>query len=172
MTGNSRAVNLSSIRTELNSDGLLRILITAETSSAGWRIYTNHEILRDTVEVRLSGTPPSGSADRGIAHPSASPIIIPDRNGRIQRVTVHAANGSRTVSVNSSWTETRPISSRPSSGSSGGSSNPPRERPAPTTGTISDDLLIETASRVERQVELIRLNFASTIGVWINNDGT
>lgn len=167
------AVNLSTIRTERDGDGLLRILITAETPSTGWRIFTNHEIFRDSVEVRLRGTAPSSPASRVVSHPSAPTIVIPDRNGRIQRVIVHANNGSRTVSINATWTEPPSTTSRPVSGNT---SVPPRERPASTGTTsgeqISDDVLIETASRVERQIDLIRLNFASTIGIWINNDGS
>lgn len=167
----SGAVNLSSVRAERNADGLLRILITAETPTAGWRIFTNHEISRDTVDVRLRGVAPSASAPRQLSHPTAPTIVIPDRNGRIQKIVVHAKNVVRSINVNSSWTE-----------QTGGDwtipSNPPPSKPPsqpstpPSSGGGSDASLNETASRIEKDIDLIRYNFASSIGVWLNKDGS
>ena len=172
----SGAVNLSSVRAERNADGLLRILITAETPTAGWRIFTNHEISRDTVDIRLRGVAPSALAPRQLSHPTAPTIVIPDRNGRIQKIVVHAKNVVRSINVNSSWTEqtggdwTSPSNPPPSKPPSQ-PSTPPTTTP-PSSGGGSDASLNETASRIEKDIDLIRYNFASSIGVWLNKDGS
>jgi hypothetical protein len=91
------------VRTERGADGYLRVLITAETPTNGWRIYTNHQITNNnTLEVRLRGWPPASYGYRQLSHPSAPTIIVQDRNGAIQRVVVRGSNGDRTVGINSS----------------------------------------------------------------------
>lgn len=178
------AVNLSAIRSERSSDGLIRVLITAETPSTGWRIFTNHEISRDTVEVRLSGVAPAISATRQISHPTAPTIVIQDRTNRIQKIVVHGKNTVQSIGVNSSWTDrgsktstTRPGNSSPSRDNNQGGT------PSRQSGDLSGDLsgtstgkpspeMLEASTRIEKEIDLIRYNFASSIGIWLNKDGT
>jgi hypothetical protein len=184
----SGAVNLNAIRSERGNDGLIRILITAETPTTGWRIFTNHEILRDSVEIRLQGTPPTTNAPRQISHPTAPTIVIQDRSSRIQKIVVHGRNTVQTIGVNNSWTDragarqgsgsstSRPAS-RPTSRPTGSSSqNPPANNSTASEPIIpaesASTSLIETASRIEKDIDLIRFNFASSIGIWLNRDGT
>lgn len=164
------AVNLSSISSERGSDGLIRILITAETPSTNWRIYTNHEIRPDMVEIRLRGVAPVASSASQISHPSAPAIIIPDRNNRIRKITIIAKNTTETIGVNGTWTNRNPGSSRPRPTESA-------ERPGsggrPNTGADSSGSLtpVALASQIEKEIELIRFNFASSIGIWLDRDG-
>ncbi|NDD65422.1 MAG: hypothetical protein EBZ36_15835, partial [Acidobacteria bacterium] len=99
------AVNINAIRSERGTDGLIRILVTAETPSTGWRIYSNHEIKPDRIEVRLRGVAPNAPASRQISHPTAPTIVIPDRNNRIRKIVVHGKNTVQTIDVNGSWSE-------------------------------------------------------------------
>ena len=174
------AVNLSAIRSERSSDGLIRVLITAETPSTGWRIFTNHEISRDTVEVRLSGVAPAISATRQISHPTAPTIVIQDRTNRIQKIVVHGKNTVQSIGVNSSWTDrgSKTSTTRP------GTNSPPRDNnqggtPSRQSGDLSGTStgkpspeMLEASTRIEKEIDLIRYNFASSIGIWLNKDGT
>lgn len=195
-------IDLNAIRSERSSDGLIRILITAETPTTGWRIFTNHELLRDTVEIRVRGMPPAATAPRQLSHPTAPTIVIQDRPNRLQKIIVHGRNTVQTLGINSSWTyrgsakptaASRPTpgsSTRPSSGSSGSGisgSSVGREKAeerekveasekwdepiAPPAGSQNASL-IETAAKIEKDIDLIRFNFASSIGIWLNRDGT
>lgn len=169
------AVNLSAIRSERGSDGLIRILITAETPSTGWRIFTNHEISRDTVEVRLSGVAPSASATRQISHPTAPTIVIQDRTNRIQKIVVHGKNTVQSIGVNSSWTDrsSKTSSTRPGKDSTSGESGRNGSiDPIDNTASKPSPEMVEASSRIEKEIDLIRYNFASSIGIWLNKDGT
>ncbi|MGH9846610.1 MAG: hypothetical protein ACREEM_48545, partial [Blastocatellia bacterium] len=91
------------VRTDRTGDGYLRVLISGETPTNGWRLYTNHQITNNnTLEVRLRGWPPSSSGYRQVSHPSASTIIVQDRGNAISRLVVHGSNGSRTIAINNS----------------------------------------------------------------------
>ena len=180
----SGSVNLSAIRSERSSDGLIRILITAETPSTGWRIFTNHEISRDTVEVHLSGVAPAISATRQISHPTAPTIVIQDRTSRIQKIVVRGKNTVQSIGVNSSWTDrgsktstTRPGTNSPPRDNNQGdtpsrqSGDQPGNLSGTSTGKPSPEML-EASTRIEKEIDLIRYNFASSIGIWLNKDGT
>jgi hypothetical protein len=162
------AVDLSSITSERGSDGLIRIIITAETPSTNWRIYTNHEIRPDMVEIRLRGVAPTTSSVPQLSHPSAPVIIIPDRNNRIKKITVHAKNTSETIGVNGTWNNrlrnanrTRPTAPVDRFGNEGRQVRTGQEAATPAA----------LASQIENEIELIRYNFASSIGIWLNKDG-
>jgi opacity protein-like surface antigen len=173
------------VRAERNRDGLLRILVTAETPTNGWRIYTNHEVRsRDTVDIRLMGIPPSGYGSRQISHPTAPAIRVEDRNGAIRSIIVRGRNGDKYLTIGQGVTSarldpniqsyqsnprppiTQPIRTRPRSGPSDGSfGNLPPD--TPSTRNISSQ-----ATQTANQVEFVRSNYAAAIGLWINNDGT
>lgn len=172
-------VNISAIRSERAADGLIRILVTAETPSTGWRIYTNHEIKPDSIEVRLRGVAPTALATRQISHPTAPTIVIQDRNSRFKKITVHGKNTVQTIGINGSWTNRADSGSRRVATSPAGPnrSAPARGRtrqPDSTSASTapSNAELAELASQVENDIDLIRFNFASSIGIWVNKDGT
>jgi hypothetical protein len=175
-------------RAERDRDGLLRVLVTAETSTTGWRIYTNHEVQpQDTLDVRLMGIPPSQYGARGTSHPSAPAICVEDRNSQIRRIIIRGLNGARYLTIGQGVTSAKaeaysqaappvrqpyypPISQstrrRSNAGPSDGSFGiiPP---PASSTGNLSS-----LARQVANQIELLRSNYAAAVGLWMNNDGT
>jgi hypothetical protein len=175
-------------RAERDRDGLLRVLVTAETSTTGWRIYTNHEVQpQDTLDVRLMGIPPSQYGPKRTSHPSAPAICVEDRNSQIRRIVIRGLNGARYLTIGQGVTSGKadaysqsappvrqpyypPISQstrpRPSAGPSDGSFGviPPRTS---STGNLSS-----LAREVANQIELLRSNYAAAVGLWMNNDGT
>jgi hypothetical protein len=175
-------------RAERDREGLLRVLVTAETSTTGWRIYTNHEVQsRDTLDVRLMGIPPSQYGARRTSHPSAPAICVEDRNSDIRRIIIRGQNGARYLTIGQGVTSakaepypqsappirqpyypsiSRSIQPKPSAGPSDGSfgSLPP---PASSTSNLSS-----LAREVANQIELLRSNYAAAVGLWMNNDGT
>lgn len=180
-------VDVSDVRVERNADGFVRILITAETATSGWRIYTNHEISRDTVDVRVRGVPPSSTGARQISHPSAPTIVIPDRNRRLQRVIVRGRNGVRTVNVDgggSTFDPNRPqtpidyTNNPPGPGTTqppytgGGGTGGGGTGTGSTGGGLSPTEINSLASRVINQTTQLRYDYGATIGVWINRDGS
>lgn len=185
-------IDLNAIRSERSSDGLIRILITAETPTTGWRIFTNHELLRDTVEIRVRGMPPAATAPRQISHPTAPTIVIQDRPNRLKKIVVHGRNTVQSLGINSSWTyrgsgKTN-STSRPTPAKTTRPAPPPERERIPESERVETDekwdepinapagtqsaSLIETAARIEKDIDLIRFNFASSIGIWLNRDGT
>jgi hypothetical protein len=175
-------------RAERDRDGQLRVLVTAQTSTTGWRIYTNHEVQsRDTLDVRLMGIPPSQYGVRRTSHPSAPAICVDDHNSEIRRIIIRGQNGARYLTIGQGVTSAKaepysrpapsnrqpyypPISqpSRPRLGAGPSDRSfggfPP---PAPSTGNISS-----LATQTANQVETLRSNYAAAVGLWINNDGT
>lgn len=91
-------VRVSKLFAERASDGSVRVLITAETPTAGWRIYADHSLDRETLEIWLRGDRPAGMVAQVISHPTIT-LTIPDEQGAVRRVLVHGANGDRRVTV-------------------------------------------------------------------------
>jgi hypothetical protein len=143
-------VDISYARAERGFDGSVRIFITAETPSTGWRIYTDHRVVGDTVEVYLRGATDGMGFDR-VSRPAADPIIISDRNRYLRRVMIRARNGIREVMIDET--------------ASGRPSGPlvPSGEVYPPSGNLG--------VRLAREVEQLRSEYAAAIGVWINRDG-
>src|SRR5262249_53348874 len=121
-------------------NGMLQVQVTAETQTAGWRIYTSHEVRpRDTLDIRLMGIPPSQYGSRQTSHPVAATICVDDRNNEIRRIVAHGQNGSRYLTIGPGATVAK---SDPYSRSS--SNRPPyqpvpqsdRPRPGPSDGSL------------------------------------
>ncbi|MGE0127298.1 MAG: hypothetical protein AB7U82_04250 [Blastocatellales bacterium] len=189
-------VAVHDVRAERDRDGYLRVLVTAETPSNGWRIYTHHEIpSRDTLDIRLRGVPPSGYGSRGVSHPSAPTILVEDRNSAIRRIVVRGSNGDRYLSLGSGSTAARLDSNQSNartfpSNSQTPPRNPPLVRPrtgsGPSDGSSinlgfpsstgnssrSSSSLSALATQVANQIEVFRSNYAGDIGLWMNRDGT
>lgn len=183
----SGPVSIYDVRAERDRDGYLRVLVTAETPTSGWRIYTHHEIQSgDTLDIRLRGVPSSTQGTRMVSRPTAPTIMVQDRNGDIRRIIVRGLNGDRYLTIGAGSGSARIDSYQPSprtapsgsqtnrpslgSGSSdglGGSINIP-----PATGGSSRSTLSSLASQVANQIEVFRSNYAGDIGLWMNRDGT
>ncbi len=183
------------VRSERGGDGYVRTLITAETQTSNWRIYTHHELRGDTLEIRLRGVPSATYGVRQLSRPPAPMIIVQDQNGAIRRILVHGSNGDRYLNLGfgSGIAQTQPYQppaqtyqpppqtyqparpttgAGPSDGSSfdlgvpgGASSTGGATRPA---GSSLSALATQTAN----QINTLRLNYAAVIGLWVNRDGT
>jgi hypothetical protein len=181
-------VPVSDVRAERDREGMLRVFVTAETSTPGWRIYTNHEVQsRDTLDIRLMGVPPSQYGARQLSRPPAPPICVEDRNSEIRRIVVHGQNGARYLTIGPGSTAAqldpsgRPPSSnqqyypplpqpeRPRPGPSDGSPGNIFTPPAPYGSTSS---LSQLATRTANDLEVLRANYAAEAGLWISGDGT
>ncbi len=94
-------VRVNGLLAERMADGAVQVIITAETNTAGWRVYADHSIDRQTLEIWLRGLRPKGMAAQVISHPTAT-VRVPDEAKAIRRVLVHGANGERTAELPSS----------------------------------------------------------------------
>ncbi|MGH9766990.1 MAG: hypothetical protein ACREAB_06085, partial [Blastocatellia bacterium] len=183
-------VPVSNVRAVRDRDGMLRVQVTAETQTSGWRIYTNHEVQPgDTLDIRLMGIPPSTYGARQTSYPSASEICVDDRNNAIRRIVVHGLNGDRYLTIGSGATTAQldpysrnspsnqqPFRSNSQTGSPGFGSGPsdgsgiPSFTPSPGRSTSSFSQL---ASQTANQIEILRSNYAAAVRGWINDrDGT
>lgn len=88
----------SEVEAERTSDGALRVILTAETSSAGWRVYADHVIDRETLEIWLRGNRPRGMSAQVISYPKIT-LKVADAEESIRRVLVHGTNGERVVEL-------------------------------------------------------------------------
>jgi hypothetical protein len=160
------------VQASRDRDGLLHVRIWAETQSEGWRIYTNHLVQGDTLDVRIMGIPPSQYGVRRATRSEAAPICVEDRNSNIRRIVVHGQNGARYLTIGSGTTSAqsdRPFSSnqpadRPRPGSSAGSST---GIPLGTTTQVS-----QLATQAANQVEVLRYTLAAQFGQSVNPNGT
>jgi hypothetical protein len=166
---------------ERDRDGLLRIVVTAQTSTTGWRIYTNHEVQpRDTLDIRLMGIPPAQYGPRRIDHPSAPAICVEDRNSAIRNIIIRGLNGAKYLTIGQGATSARinsnsrtpyypPISQsqrRPRlNGPSGG---PYDEYLPPRSSTVTGNLP-SLATQTANHIEVVRAIYGGGVGLWINN---
>jgi hypothetical protein len=166
-------------------DGMLRVTVTAETPSTGWRIYTHHEqTSRDTLDIRLMGIPPGQYGARRTDHPSAPAVCVEDRGSAVRRIIIRGQNGARYLSIGQGATSAKidpnssngayypPVSAQPrrprtSGGSYGGSYDdyPP---PGPSNNGSLTSMALQTAN----QLDVVKTIYAGQIGLWITNEGT
>jgi hypothetical protein len=172
------AVPIYDARAERDADGLVRVLITAQTPTNGWRIYTHHETRGDTLEVRVRGVPPASSGFRQISHPNAPTVCVHDRNGAIRRIIVQGSSGSRTLIQSPGAGSGGTIPYLPQATLSG--SQPTGARPTsgpsdatlfglPGNGTAGASSLPLMATQVANQIDVLRMNYAAAIGLWRTN---
>ncbi len=91
-------LKLSFLQAERISGGSIMVVATAETTTSGWRVKTEQQINRETLEVWVKGTPPEGRAARVASHPTVT-TTVPDPTGAIRRVIVHGLGGDRVVNL-------------------------------------------------------------------------
>jgi hypothetical protein len=160
------AVDVSDVRSERTPDGMLMILVTAKTPSAGWRIFADHVVSGDQVEVSVRGVPPPSAKAGRVSHPTAPTISIPDNDGAIKKVIVRAKNGERETKVRA----------YPGSRPTAGARRPDTpDRTAPSASGSSSPAKGSTtssSSRVVSEIEQLRTEFGTSVGVRIDKDGT
>jgi hypothetical protein len=158
------AVDVSDVRSERTPDGMLMILVTAKTPGAGWRIFADHTVSGDQVEVDLRGVPPPSTKAGRISHPTAPTISIPDNDGLIKKVIVRGKNGPRENKV-------RPY---PGSRTAAAAKRPaaPDRASSPAPPVSKNGSAAISSARVEREIEELRNEFGTSIGMRINPDGS
>jgi hypothetical protein len=159
-------VDVSDVRSERTSDGMLMILVTAKTPGPGWRIFADHAVSGDQIEVSLRGVPPPSPQAGRVSHPTAPTISIPDNDSTIKRVIVRAKNGVRETKVRA-YPGSRPTAAAERT------TTPVRT--APTASRSSSPANVSTApsgSRVVSDIEQLRNEFGTSVGVGINKNGT
>jgi hypothetical protein len=199
-SGNSigTAVAIHDARVERSADGLLRIFITARTPSAGWRIFTNHEVSGSNLDVRVRGVPTSQNAAQIISHPSAPIITVQDRDNSLRRVVIHGSNGDLTIPVGTQAgayvgrlstasatqpvggvTSSRPVTSRPANNGIPTSRPPtggaPINRPTTSIPTVpgatpggGGGTASDLATRATKSMEVVWRSYANSIGYEVN----
>lgn len=135
-------VRWSSVFAERAPNGAVRVSVTAETPSAGWRVYADHAVDRETLEIWLRGNRPAGMAAQVISYPTVS-LTVPDDRGAIRRVMVHGTNGERVVAI-----------------------GPPEGGRGPAEGALG-----ETAARIADKVDVLVSDYAASAGARRQSDG-
>jgi hypothetical protein len=167
-------------------DGMLRVTVTAETPSTGWRIYTHHEQpSRDTLDIRLMGIPPGQYGVRRTDHPSAPAVCVEDRGSAVRRIIIRGQNGARYLSIGQGATSAKidptppnrgyyPPTSQPTRSrlprTSGGSFGPPYDDYMPPVS--SNNGLASMALQTANQLDVVKTIYAGQIGLWITNEGS
>ena len=89
-------VNVTNLLAERGSDDTVRVSITGQTPTAGWRLVPESTIQNGVLNIKLYGAPPRGIAAQVIS--SANTIVVKnDPNREIQRIALRGANGVRTT---------------------------------------------------------------------------
>jgi len=166
---------------ERDRDGLLRVVVTAQTSTTGWRIYTNHEVQpRDTLDIRLMGIPPAQYGLRRIDHPSAPPICVEDRNSAIRNIIIRGLNGAKYLTIGQGATSARissdsrttyypPISQSQRRPRLNGPSGGPYDDYLPPASSNVTGNLSSMATQTANHIEVVRAIYGGGVGLWINN---
>ncbi|HEY8460931.1 MAG TPA: hypothetical protein VIM99_11155 [Blastocatellia bacterium] len=161
-------------------DGILRVTVTAETPTTGWRIYTHHEQpSRDTLDIRLMGIPPGQYGVRRVDHPSAPTICVEDRGSAIRRIIIRGQNGARYLSIGQGATSARIGSSSSNSDyPPAAQTTRPRLRPSASGGAYDDyqppastGNLVSLAAQTANQIDVVKAIYAGQIGLWMTSDG-
>ncbi|HWQ32128.1 MAG TPA: TrbI/VirB10 family protein [Blastocatellia bacterium] len=86
-------VRVSNFQIQRGTDGSVGLIITAETSTSGWKLRTKHATDRDLLEIWLYGDRPKGMAAQVISYPAIT-LTVPDAAQVLRRVVIHGANGN------------------------------------------------------------------------------
>lgn len=185
-------VSIHDFRATRGRDGILRVVVTSETPSTGWRIYTYHEIQsRDTLDVRLMGIPPSQYGVRQISYPTAPVICVEDPGSEIRHIIIHGQNGERAMTIGQGEASGRIDTYSRSGASRSFSSRYPSEAYPPERTTprrrssdsfdrpsdynrpsVSSGNSSSLARQTTNQIENLRSNYAANVGLYILRDGT
>ncbi len=144
-----QAVNVTNLLAERGSDDTIRVSITGQTPTAGWKLVPESTIENGELKIKLFGAPPQSLAAQVIS--SATTLIIEsDPNRTIQRVSVRGATNFRTtVPISRDTRNTGGNSTVPTSNSAASSGNPNREDLSALGMRVADksDALVEDYAR-------------------------
>ncbi len=84
--------HVSNFQVQRGTDGSVGLIITAQTSTGGWRLRTTHATDRELLEIWLIGDRPKGMAAQVISYPALT-ITVPDAAKVLRRIIIHGANG-------------------------------------------------------------------------------
>ena len=145
--GSLQSVNVSTVLAERSADGTLRISITGQAPSSGWRLTPEYAIEGSALNIKLRGAPPQGLSNQVISYPTTV-VTLKDPLREIQRVTVRGGTTART---------TTPITR-------GGGGN--------TSGSNSSGEVVSTAGqRIADKQEALVEDFARWMRALRNPDG-
>lgn len=88
----STLARVSNFQIQRGTDGSVGLIITAETSTSGWKLRTTYATDRELLEVWLSGERPKGMAAQVISYPAIT-MTVPDAAHVLRRIVIHGANG-------------------------------------------------------------------------------
>ncbi len=94
--GNLQPVNVSAVLAERSADGTLRISITGQAPSSGWRLAPEYVSEGGALNIKLRGAPPQGLSSQVISYPTTV-VTLKDPLREIQRVTVKGGTTARTT---------------------------------------------------------------------------
>ncbi len=93
-----QTLKVSFVQAERVAGGSILVVATAETPSSGWQVKTENQVNRDTLEVTIKGTPPTGRSTKVASHPTVT-TTVEDPSRAIRRVIIHGLGGDRTVNL-------------------------------------------------------------------------
>ena len=149
-------VNVTNLLAERASDDTVRVSITGQTPTAGWRLVPESTIENGVLTIKLYGAPPQSLAAQVIS--SATTVVREDDPNRaIQRVTVRGATNLRT---------TIPIS-RDNRNTDGNNSNTPTSN---GSGSPSREELSTVGMRVADKSGVLLEDYARSLRAWKTNN--
>ncbi len=83
---------INDFQVQRGTDGSVGLILTAQTSTGGWRLRTTYATDRDLLEIWLIGDRPKGMAAQVISYPAIT-ITVPDAAMVLRRIIIHGANG-------------------------------------------------------------------------------
>jgi hypothetical protein len=140
-------VNVSALLAERASDNTVRVSITGQTPTAGWRLAPEYTVEQGTLLIKLKGQPPQGMVAQVISYPTTL-VSVPDPDRRIQRVTVRGQTSART---------TTPII---------------RGRGNTNSATEEDEAVSPTGTRIADKLDALVEDYAKWMRAWRTADGT
>jgi hypothetical protein len=148
-------VNVTNVLAERGSDDTVRVSVTGQTPTAGWKLVPESTLENGVLNIKLYGVPPQSLAAQVIS--SATTVIREDDPSRaIQRVTVRGATNLRTTipisrdTKNTGGNNTAPAPSNP---------NRPNQEDLSTLGM-----------RIADKSNALLEDYARSLRAWRNND--
>ena len=136
-------INVSNVLAERSSDGKVRVSITGQAPTAGWKLAPEHSVENGILQIRLKGAAPQGMVAQVLSYPTTL-VVVADPDKQIQRVIVRGQTTSRS---------TVPIVR-------GGNTA------APTKDSFS-----ATSTRISDKLDALVEGFAKWNRAWRSNDG-
>jgi hypothetical protein len=94
--GESQMVNVSNVLAERSTDGKVRVSITGQAPTAGWKLAPEHTVENGILQIKLKGVPPQGMVAQVLSYPTTL-VVVADAEREIQRVIVRGPTSSRST---------------------------------------------------------------------------